>query len=121
MHSTTIIAALTAVFSIASAVPLSTREVPVVDIFVSEATSDSHAVQVEVGNRKVLIGDNGFAPAQSTGLSVSPYGANIDITLVTCTAFHDTDGVYPVTTFDSANPRVFNGVTPIGSVDCEFK
>ena len=118
MHSTSIIAALAAVFSIASAVPLNTREIPVVDIFVSEATSDSHAVQVEVGNRKVLIGDNGFSPAQSTGLSVSPYGANIPITSVTCYAFHDTDGYQYVGYFDSAHPLTFDSVTPIGSVAC---
>jgi hypothetical protein len=122
MHSSTILASLLAVAGIVSAIPTNTqtRDVPVLDVFVSEATQDSHAIEVEIGNLKVCIGDNGFAPCLSTELSISPNGANIDITQVTCEAFMDTAGTELIGSFTSADALYFAGVTPVGSVSCDF-
>lgn len=122
MHSSTIIASLVALAGIVSAIPANTqaRDVPVLDVFVSEATQDSHAIQVEIGNLKVCIGDNGFAPCLATELSISPFGANIDTTQVTCEAFTDTAGTQSIGSFTSADALYFAGVTTVGSVSCDF-
>jgi hypothetical protein len=71
MHSSSIITALIAFAGIVSAVPtaMKARDVPVIDVFISEATQDSHASQVEIGVLKVLIGDNGFAPGEPMSIS----------------------------------------------------
>jgi hypothetical protein len=120
--SITIIASLIAFAGIVSATPtnIPARDVPVLDVFVSEATQDSHAIQIEIGNLKVCIGDNGFAPCLATELSISPFGANIDTTYVTCEAFTDTAGTQPIGSFTSANVLYFAGVTAVGSVSCDF-
>ena len=122
MHSSTISASLIALAGIVSATPtnIPARDVPVLDVFVSEATQDSHAIQIEIGNLKVCIGDNGFAPCLATELSISPFGANIDTTYVTCEAFTDTAGTQPIGSFTSANALYFAGVTAVGSVSCDF-
>jgi hypothetical protein len=122
MHSSSIITALIAFAGIVSAVPtaMKARDVPVIDVFISEATQDSHASQVEIGVLKVLIGDNGFAPAFATELSISPWGANVDITQVSCDAFTDVAGTQSIGSFTSAVPLYFNGATAVGSVNCDI-
>jgi hypothetical protein len=122
MHSSSIITALVAIAGVVAAIPTANkaRDVPVLDVFVSEATQDSHAIQVEVGDLKVCIGDNGSAPCFATELSISPYGANIDVTQVSCEAFTDVAGTQSIGSFTSASALYFGGATAVGSVSCDY-
>jgi hypothetical protein len=89
------------------------------DVFVAEATSDSHAIQAVIGQVKVCIGDNGSAPCQATALSISPNDATVNLTTVYCTAYSDTGAAYPIGAFGVYDELGFGAVTAVGSVLCE--
>lgn len=91
-----LIASIVALASLTLATPLTTRDTQHIDVFVSEATTDSHAIQAVIGEIKVCIGDNGFAPCEALSLSISPNDATVDLTTVFCQAFSDTEGEYPI-------------------------
>jgi len=114
-----IIAALMAIATITLATPIKPRDTAHIDVFITEATSDSHAVQAVIGETKVLIGDNGFSPVQATALSISPNDATVDINTVFCKAFSDTDATYPIGSFGVGYELDFAVVTSVGSILCE--
>jgi hypothetical protein len=115
-----LIAALMSVATLASAFTPVARDTQHLDVFVTEATQDSHAIQVVIGETKVCIGDNGFAPCQATKLSITPNDATVDLTKVVCNAFSDTGATYPLGTFGVYDELDFGAVTAVGSVVCEL-
>ncbi|KUJ12560.1 uncharacterized protein LY89DRAFT_673518 [Mollisia scopiformis] len=133
MYTSSIIAAFTTVLALASAVPAPARQIqaraaPVVDVLVqtsplNSANVQASAVQVILGEVKVVIGNSGFSPSQASKLSISPFGATTDITTVECQAFSDTKGEIPVSgIFSSAYPAILSSTAtvPVGSIICEY-
>jgi hypothetical protein len=114
-----LLAAVVSIATLASAFTPIARDTAHLDVFVSEATSDSHAIQAVIGQVKVCIGDNGSAPCQATALSISPNDATVDLTTVYCTAYSDTGATYPIGAFGVYDELDFGTVTAVGSVLCE--
>jgi hypothetical protein len=115
-----LIAAFISAATLASAFTNVARDTAHLDVFVSEATQNSHAIQAVIGEVKVCIGDNGFAPCQATKLSISPNDATVDLTKVFCKAYSDTAATYPLGAFGVYDELDFGGVTGVGSVVCEL-
>lgn len=115
-----VIASIMALAALTLATPITTRDTQHVDVFVAEATWDSHAIQAVIGEVKVCIGDNGSAPCEALSLSLSPNDATVDLTTVYCQAFSDTGAEYPIGDFSNSYELDFGGVvTAVGSVLCE--
>jgi hypothetical protein len=114
-----IIASIVALASLTLATPVTVRDTQHIDVFVSEASSDSHAIQAVIGEVKSCIGDNGFPPCEALSLSISPNDATVDLTTVSCTAFSDTEATYPIGFFGDYDELNFYEVTSVGSVLCE--
>jgi hypothetical protein len=110
---------LPAIATLAGAFTPIARDTAHLDVFVAEATSDSHAIQAVIGQVKVCIGDNGSAPCQATALSISPNDATVNLTTVYCTAYSDTGAAYPIGAFGVYDELGFGAVTAVGSVLCE--
>lgn len=116
---TSFVAALISVATLASAFTPVARDTAHLNIFVTEPTQNSHAVQAVIGEIKVLIGDNGFAPVQATKLSITQNDATVDLTKVYCNAYSDTQATNLLGTFGVNADLSLGGVVGVGSVICE--